>query len=364
MTRRLALALLWAMAARASAEPVKVKSFDGFELGTTASAPPGLSDADVKRVVVFVSGSGPQNRDEDLTSVSAPGTKNLFFVDVSNALANRGFATVRYDKRSFEMARRAKADPAFKNSEAFKKFGRRPLSSLIEDARRFVAWAHQRYPNARVYLLGHSEGTYVALQEAKNDPLVSGLAMIGFFAQSMDTAIVEQVVYRNVADFDALDKNHDGALDEMELSGDGPLQKTLISRKALLDLNQDGLIQRSEFMAGNYANFLLDDPKTHIREYRIEQSNYPRPAELIATANFPISFFQGELDNQTPAYAAKAVQLLNTLNWHKTNLTFHFFSGLGHALDPRTSYQDIVFRPVDPAALTAMATELDAIWRD
>ncbi len=36
--------------------------------------------------------------DEDLSSVSAPG-KNLFFVDVSNALIAKGFAAVRYNKR-------------------------------------------------------------------------------------------------------------------------------------------------------------------------------------------------------------------------------------------------------------------------
>jgi pimeloyl-ACP methyl ester carboxylesterase len=238
------------------------------------------------------------------------------------------------------------------------------VSTLISDARFFVQWAHQRFPNARLYLLGHSEGTYIALQEAKDDPLISGVAMIGFFAQSLDTALVEQVVYRNAADFDALDKDGDGSLDEAELAGDSSLQKTLRSQMAILDLNEDGKLQRSEFMAGNYANFLVDDPASHIREYRIEQAALPRPAEIIAKARFKISFFQGEWDNQTPSYAAKAVQLMNNIKWQKPELKFHFFPGLGHALDRRSSNQDIVFRPIDREALNTLASELDASWRD
>ncbi len=361
-----AAAAMFIVSAPASAvsASLRVKSFDGFELDASATVPPGMKDAEVKRVVVFLHGSGPQDMDEDLSAASEPGTKNLFFVDISNALVAKGFATVRYNKRGFEMARLIKADPAFVKSEAYKRYGRKPLSALIADARFFVQWSHQRFPNARVYFLGHSEGTYIALQEAKDDPLVAGVALIGFFAQSLDTAIVEQVVYRNAADFDALDKDGDGSLDAAELAGDSPLQKTLRSQMAILDLNEDGKLQRSEFMAGNYANFLVDDPASHIREYRIEQAALPRPAEIIAKAKFKISFFQGEWDNQTPSYAAKAVQLMNNIKWQKRDMTFHFFPGLGHALDRRSSYQDIVFRPIDREALSALASELDAAWRD
>jgi pimeloyl-ACP methyl ester carboxylesterase len=360
-----AVALFLAFAARAIAgtTDLRAKSYDGFEIDASATVPPGLSDTEVKRVVVFLHGSGPQDMDEDLSSASKPGTKNLFFVDVSNALVGKGFATVRYNKRSFEMGRRLKADPAFAESETYKSFYRKPLTGLISDARFFARWAHLRFPNARVYFLGHSEGTYIALQEAKDDPLVSGVAIIGFFANSLDTALVEQAVYRNAADFDALDKNGDGVLDESELAGDGVLQKLLRSQMAILDQNHDGKLQRSEFMAGNFANFVIDDPGSHIREYRIEQAALPRPGEIIRDAPFQISFFQGEWDNQTPSYAAKAVELLNTLRWHRPNLSFHFFPGLGHALDRRDSYRDIVFRRIDPAALNALASELDASWR-
>jgi predicted esterase len=360
-----AAAVLLALSAPALAGTanLRLKSFDGFELDASATVPPGVSDAEVKRVVVFLHGSGAQDMDEDLSSISAPGTKNLFYVDISNALIGKGFATVRYNKRSFEMQRRVKADPSFVESEAYKRYGRKPLSSLVEDARHFVRWAHERFPNARVYLLGHGEGTNVALQEANDDPLVSGVALIGFFAQSLDTALVEQAVYRNAADFDALDKNGDGELDESELAGDGVLQTLLRRQMAILDLNRDGKLQRSEFMAGNYAVFLTDDPATHLREYRIEQAAYPRPAEIVRKAKFQVSFFQGEWDNQNPSYAAKAVQLMNTVKWRNQNLSFHFFPGLGHALDHRDSFRDLVFRPIDPSALNAMASELDASWR-
>jgi pimeloyl-ACP methyl ester carboxylesterase len=354
--------LLFSGAAFAESAPLRVKSFDGFALDALATNPPGLSDAEVKRVAVLIHGSGAQSMDEDLSSASKPGTTNLFFVDLTKALVAKGIATVRYNKRSYQMKLLAAKDPDIMKSAAAKSYGAKPLTTLISDARFFVAWAHKRYPNARVYLLGHSEGSYVALQEAKDDPTVSGVGLIGFFAQTLDTALVEQAVYRNVADFDALDKNGDGELDESELAGDAPLQKLLRSQLALLDVNQDGKLQRSEFMAGNYASFLEDDPAAHIREYRLEEAALPRPAEILRKAEFPISIFQGEWDNQTPAYVAKAAQILNNARWSKPDLSFHYFPKLGHALDPRDSYRDIVFRPIDPEAASALAAALDAEW--
>jgi len=114
-------------------------------------------------------------------------------------------------------------------------------------------------------------------------------------------------------------------------------------------------------MGGNLSNILLDMPS--IKEYRMREASYKRPAEIIKDAGFDVAFFQGELDNQAPAYNAMAVQLMNNLVWKKPNLHFRFFNGLGHALDKRTDYYDTVYKRANPQALSDVAADLDTHWK-
>lgn len=333
-----------------------IKSFEGLEY--TIDYP---ETKDISRVVVLIHGSGPQDMNEDLSEISAPGTKNLFFVDVSSALVNKGFAVIRYNKRAYQWKKAAKKDPSFINSSKYKKYAANPLKYFVEDAAAFAGLAGKTFPKARVYLLGHSEGTYVALQVADKTPAISGVALVGFTAQSLDVSLFEQTVYRSLYFFESLDMDKNGALSQLELQKEAPLAKMIAAQFGILDLNKNGLLERSEFMAGNLSNILLDPPS--IPEYRKQEALYKKPAAIIKDAAFDIAFFQGELDNQTPAYNARAIQLLNNVLWKEPGIHFHFFEGLGHALDKRTDYQDIVFRQADHQALSDMASDLDLYWK-
>ncbi|MBI3296766.1 MAG: alpha/beta fold hydrolase [Elusimicrobia bacterium] len=144
-----------------------VKSFDGFPLRARLDINAAASEDSVERVVVLIHGSGPQSLDEDLSSVSAPGTTNYFFADLAAALNGRGIAVVRYDKRSYAAARMIAADRNFAASKKFKRYAADPLRYFIEDARHFTRWTARRFPRARVFLVGHSEGANVALQVAR-----------------------------------------------------------------------------------------------------------------------------------------------------------------------------------------------------
>ena len=69
----------------------------GFEVVNGEHRLPGtlcLPDGDVRAVVVFVHGSGPQDRDETLGP-------NRFFLSLAHAFAAEGIASLRYDKRTF-----------------------------------------------------------------------------------------------------------------------------------------------------------------------------------------------------------------------------------------------------------------------
>jgi len=353
----LALALISLLAPVCRTQAAQdIKSYEGLEY--TIDYP---ETKDVSRVVVLIHGSGPQDMNEDISEVSAPGTRNFFFVDVSSALVNKGFAVIRYNKRSYQFKKTAKKDPAFINSSKHKKFAANPLKYFVDDAASFAGLAAKTFPKAKVYLLGHSEGTYVALQVADKTPAIAGVALVGFTAQSLDISLFEQTVYRSLGIFESLDMDRSGALSQSELQKETRLAKIIAAQLEILDLNKNGLLEHSEFMAGNLSNIVLDLPS--IPEYRKQEALYKRSAAIIKGAAFDIAFFQGELDNQTPAYNAKAIQLLNNLLWKEKNIHFRYFEGLGHALDKRTDYQDLVFRQADQQALSEMASDLDLYWK-
>ncbi|MCM2268295.1 MAG: alpha/beta hydrolase [Elusimicrobiales bacterium] len=335
-----------------------LNSFDGYGLDYTIDYP---ADKDASKVIVLLHGSGQHDMNEDLSEASAPGTKNLFFADVSGALTQKGFAVIRYNKRSYQWKKTLGEDPAFIKSPVSLEFIKNPLKYFVEDAAAFAKFAAKTFPKARIYLLGHSEGTQVALQVAEKMSEIRGVALVGFAAQSLDISMFEQTVYRPLNLFDALDLDRNSFLTQEELKKDDPVAKSLTAQLPVLDLNKNGSLDRSEFMAGNFTNILLDAPS--LREYRKQEAMYKKPAAIIKDAKFDIAFFQGELDNQTPAYNAKAIQIMNNLVWKKPNLHFRFYDGLGHALDKRTDLQDIVYRQADQQALSDMASDLASYWK-
>lgn len=357
-----ALALPLLLASFAAAETIEVPSYDGFALRAIVERPARGKDSDARNVVVLIHGSGPQNADEDLSSLSAPGTTNQFFVDVSRALVAEGFAVVRYDKRTYAARERVRKDPAFLESPTAKALRENPLKAIVDDAAHMVGWAKARFPNAQVRLLGHSEGGYVALQVASTVPGVDGVALVGFTYESLDAVLLEQYVYRPLWIFDGLDADKDGRLSALELKGEDRFQKAIARQAQKLDLDGDGFVGRAEFKAGNAANLLLDDEPS-LAAYRKQEAAYPRAGALLRAAAYDVCFFQGEWDNQTPAYYARGVQLMNKSAWGKKNFHFRFFPKLGHALDPRESENDLTYRPADRAALRTMAADLSSRWR-
>lgn len=339
-------------------ETQSLKSFDGLRLDYEIDYP---ADKNTSRVVVLLHGSGPQDMREDLSALSAPGTKNYFFTDISAALTAKGFAVVRYNKRGYQLQQLLKKSPSFAKTSKFNKYIMKPLTATIRDAEAFVEFAVRTFPGAKIYLLGHSEGSRIALHVADRNKFIAGVGLIGLNTQSLDTTIFEQFVYRSLHYFDSLDADRNGVLTAEELAADDPVAKSLVGQMSALDQDKSGTLERSEFMGGNLMNILADAPG--VMELRKEEAALKKPASILRDAAFDVSLFQGELDNQTQSYNAKALQLANTFSWKKPNLHFKFFPGLGHALDKRTGYMDLVFKPADKQALGELAAELDSRWK-
>lgn len=337
-------------------EEVTFAGLEGFELPGKVTVPGGMKDGEVTRVVVLIHGSGPQDMDEDLAQMSEGWERIPFFEQLSDALVGAGFATARFHKRSYLIRKTLENDLLYVEDPEFIAFNEDALRYLVEDAAAVAAQTRERFPAAEVYLLGHSQGTYIGLQLAGEHDWIAGVGMIGFYGSRLETLAFEQVVYRSTDLFLSMDGDGDGVATREEMVGH-PLGVQLAAELEPIDTDGDGALSRAEFMGANYSNLLVQEliPASYSRR----ETEYPTPASLIKELAIPLVFFSGMLDNQTPAYQTMGVQAVNSISWKKDNLTFRYYDGLGHALDPRDAYDDLVFRPADAEALGDVVQTLD-----
>lgn len=324
------------------AEPIQVPVEAGYSLPGRLDVPP-----PARGVVVLIHGSGANNMDEELAEATKDQKPNPFFADLSASLQAQGLAVLRYDKRNYALHQQPAEGP-------LKTLLEHPALAFIQDATSAVALARSKCPGLPVFLVGHSEGTWVAQQVARQDSKIAGLGLIGTSANSMETLVLEQVAYRSLDYFYRLDKNHNLVLEP------GELNDTLRPQMGVLDLDHDGCLSRSEFQGGNWSNLLL---RPLINDaWRRDEASLPTTAEMIEQSTCPTVFLQGEWDNQTPAYFVKAVEICENSVWRKGNKSFVYFPKCGHALDPRDRYDDIIYRRPVKATFDRAAGELARFW--
>lgn len=129
--------------------------------------------------VVLVHGSGPHDRDESLG-----GSK--IFRDLAEGLSSRGIAVLRYVKRNQQYPSQCSADPNFTMNQ-----------ETVEDAVRAASLVRRqaRIDPARVFVLGHSQGGYMAPRIMKRDPKLAGFIVMAGNVRPLDELIVEQAEY-------------------------------------------------------------------------------------------------------------------------------------------------------------------------
>ena len=112
---------------------------------------------DPKALVVMVTGSGPQNRDEELMGHKP-------FAVLADSLARRGIASIRYDDRGVA---KSTGDFATATTDTF-----------ALDAARVVDYARTQF-GGRVGIIGHSEGGYIAYQLGSEGVIDMSVAIAG-----------------------------------------------------------------------------------------------------------------------------------------------------------------------------------------
>ena len=154
---------------------------DAFRLPATLTLPRwAVEKGRLVPCVVLVHGSGPHDRDETIGP-------NKPFRDLARGLAARGIATLRYDKRTFVY--RADCVPEGRQLDLD--------VETVDDAVAAVRLARTLPGVAAdsVYVLGHSQGGWLAPRVAGRVSGLAGIILLAAPARPLEDLLLEQVTY-------------------------------------------------------------------------------------------------------------------------------------------------------------------------
>ena len=128
--------------------------------------------------VVFVTGSGPEDRDDD--TPGAGGVKMALFKHIAIALAQAGVASLRCDDRGVAGSTGSMAGGT--------------LNTMVADTSAQVAMlrAEPGIDGSRIGIIGHAEGGIVAPMVAEKDSEIKSLALLGAPGRSLDQVLLAQ----------------------------------------------------------------------------------------------------------------------------------------------------------------------------
>ena len=154
------------------AEEVAVQTPAGHTLAGTLTLPKGTSGKKRVSAIVTITGSGPQDRDENI------GLKGFLpFRQLADALGRRGIAVLRMDDRGT-----GASGGTFKGSTS---------ADFAEDVRAGLAYLRTRpeIKTDRLAVLGHSEGALIASMVADKEPTLRAIVLLAGIAQPGRTAL-------------------------------------------------------------------------------------------------------------------------------------------------------------------------------
>ncbi|MES2097485.1 MAG: alpha/beta fold hydrolase [Pseudomonadota bacterium] len=273
-----------------AAMPAAAQTLTPVEL--TAPGPEGplagtLIDPDPKApLVVILPGSGPTDRDGNNRLGVAGGP----YRQLAEALAAKGIATLRADKRGQFASKAAQADP----------YGA-TIAGYADDAHAWIEAVRKRTGRACVWVLGHSEGGLVALVAAQKPAGICGVILLSAGGRPLGKVIRDQLTAN---------------------PANAPILPDAL--RAL-----DALEAGKRFDASTLPAPLQPLFGDKIQPYMIDLLSYD-PARLIAAVRLPVLILQGDRDIQVGVGDAQA------LKGAQPKAELNLLPGINHVLRPVT----------------------------
>ena len=246
-------------------------------------------------VILFVHGSGQSDKNE---TIGAAG--NTPFADIARALAKKGIASLRYNKRYYQYPELA-ADNITIQDE------------VLDDVSAAIQFLEgQKIDKDQIYVLGHSLGGMLAPYIAEKNPKVSGMISLAGSPRGLWEIVYDQ----NIAAIEMaeLSENEEQNLRQM-LQEEYEKVLSLVAdvRAGAADtLNKERLSEALFGVSGYYWASLAE----------IDSAKAAKNLEI------PILILQGDADFQV--YPDRDYAAWQVLLEGKSNVTFQLFEGLNH----------------------------------
>lgn len=307
-------AILAIVAVSAAAAPTPLVTTELTVPGPQGPVAGTLVDPDGKGpAIVIIPGSGPTDRDGN----NPLGVKAASYRMLAEALAARGIATLRADKRGLGASKAAMADPSAVT-----------IADYAGDAHAWAKLIAERTGRRCVWLLGHSEGGLIALRAAQDPSGLCGIILVAAPGRPLGTVMRGQF-RANPANAAILD-----------------------AALAMLDAIEAGRQVDPATLPPPLDKMF----PAAVQPYMIDLLSYD-PAKLAASVRLPILIVQGERDTQVGVEDARALAVA------APRATLALLPGVNHVLKlvatddraaNRATYGDPTL-PIAPAVIDTVA---------
>jgi len=224
---------------------------DTVTLAGTLTKPKGLKNFPT---VILISGSGPQNRNEELMDHQP-------FLVLADYLTRNGIAVLRYDDRGV-----GASSGRFETSTIY---------DFAEDTKAAVSYLSSRkdIDPEKIILLGHSEGGVVAPLVASKDKKIAGIILLAGPGARLDKVLLQQQkdIYNNSgmsqATVDSIINLNKGFYDIVNSVDRNQINKEFLNYGKSKSLSNIEITKQIESMSGNwFYSFITYDPKLALQQ--------------------------------------------------------------------------------------------------
>jgi len=295
-------------------EEVKfVNSNGGHSLAGTLTIP---EDKEFEQVVILISGSGPQDRNEEVKQFN-----HRPFLVLSDYLTRQGIAVLRYDDRGCYAS-----EGDYKSATS---------KDFAEDVTAAIAYLKERpdMQAKKIGLVGHSEGGMIAPMVAADKNAVDfvvSLAGIGMKGADLLVLQSKKIGLAEGASPELIDINC-GILEKMY----GYLRDSKDSDKAtlktglldILEKNYQALPGTAAMSEEEKATFFEEQMSTILTDWFLYLIRFD-PADYLSKVNCPFLAANGALDMQVPV--EENFEGMEKALAHNSQATFKSFENLNH----------------------------------